>query len=1197
MSNIIKPKRFVGLHAHSGQSVYDGMDPASDHIDYILRNGMDAWALTDHGNMNGFAEAYLHTQKLNKAGANFKFIPGCEMYLHPDLDLWRLDYEIKQAAKKGDKEALKALREQREAIATPLTAVVDEDDDPVDVLVGSDESEGLTVENEEETKSGKFYDPVKRRHHLVVLPRTSEGLQRLFHLVSQGYADGFYRFPRIDYKQLKEAAKGGHLMVSSACIGGNLSYEVFKHLQQVQFDELKADLYDTPGLAQKIRMGIGNAYDQMVDAVGPDAAFLELQFNKLPAQHLVNRALIDFAKQNGIEDKLIVTCDSHYSDPDKWKEREIYKKLGWLNHKQFDPSQIPQSKDELKCELYPKNADQVWETYEYTTREYDFYDDQLVCDAIERTHDIAHELIGDIKPDTSMKLPSWVVPAETTADKELLELCKKGLIERGLADNQEYIDRLKYELTVIRDKEFAQYFLTKKKIIDVAWRHMTVGPGRGSGAGSLVNYVLGITNVDPIEYGLLFERFLDPMRTEYPDIDTDISDRDALLGHLREEFGSDNVVPISNYNKFKIKSLIKDVSRFYGIEFQEVNKALASLERDVKTGRKKTGDEGGFDITLEEALKYSKSTSDFLARNPQIMEPLEALFKQNRALGRHAGGVIISENVKERMPLIQTKGELQTPWVEGMTAKQLEPFGWVKFDLLGLETLRMFEMAIELILKKEGNPNPTFEDVKQWFDENLDPKRVDFNDQQVYENVYHVGRWAGIFQCTQQGAQALFKRAKPKSLTDIAALTSIYRPGPLSAKVDKTYIAAKKNPSSVDYGHPLIRQCLEDTFGHIVFQEQAMALCNVVAGIPKVELNKVRKMMKPGGSSGENVAKAKALKERFINGAVENGVPHRTAEELYEKILYFSGYGFNKSHAVSYAINSFYCAWFLTYHEEEWVSAYLEAMSSNPKKLAKALSEVKALGYKVSRIDINTSADRWTCVNGKTLVPSFASVKGIGDSAMKEIMENRPYRSVDDLFWNEDGSWRHSKLNKKAVQVLLQLRAFESLEWRDWFSSYRQFHDLVIDNWNDIKKSTKKEPLKGKNRLRELALESEPDREWSIGELAQHSLSLMGTVNVAALLPDEYLDRLDAKGVKSIDDFANEDLYWFMVNDVSFRRTKKNKPYALISVLGTSGQKHRIFVWNTPENAAINEYSVAAAQLQYGDFGFSTRWNKLISLS
>jgi DNA polymerase III subunit alpha len=1197
LSSIIKPNRFVGLHAHSHSSTYDGMDPASEHIDYILKNGMDAWALTDHGHMNGFAEAYLHTENLKKAGANFKFIPGCEMYLHPDLDMWRLDYEIKQAAKKGDKAALKSLREQREAIVTPLTAVVDEDDDPIDILVGDDESEGLTVENEEETKSGKFYDPIKRRHHLVVLPRTSEGLQRLFHLVSQGYADGFYRFPRIDYKQLKEAAKGGHLMVSSACIGGNLSYEVFKHLQQVQFDELKTDLYDTPGLAQKIRNGIGNAYDQMVDAVGADAALLELQFNKLPAQHLVNRALIDFAKQNGIEDKLIVTCDSHYADPEHWREREIYKKLGWLGSKKFDPDMLPSSRDDLKCELYPKNADQVWETYKYTSQGHDFYDDRLICDAIERTHDIAHEMIGDIKPDTSMKLPSWVVPADTTADKALLELCKKGLIERGLANRQDYIDRLKYELTVIRDKEFAQYFLTKKRITDVAWQHMFVGPGRGSGAGSLVNYVLGITNVDPIEYGLLFERFLDPMRTEYPDIDTDISDRDALLGYLRDDFGSDNVVPISNYLKFKIKSLIKDVSKFYGIEFQEVNKALAPLEREVQTARRRVGGDPIADITLEEAMIHSPSTRAFLESHPEIMEPLGVLFKQNRALGRHAGGVIISERVKERMPLIQTRGELQTPWVEGMSAKQLEPFGWVKFDLLGLETLRMFEMAIELILKKQGNPTPTFTDIKHWFDKHLDPKQIDFDDQKVYKNVYHAGKFAGIFQCTQQGAQSLFKRAKPQSITDIAALTSIYRPGPLSAKVDKTYIEAKRNPSNVDYGHPLIKECLGDTFGHIVFQEQAMALCHIVAGIPKMELNKVRKMMKPGGSSDENVEKAKALKERFISGAVSNGIATHVAEDLYEKILYFSGYGFNKSHAVSYAINSFYCAWFLTYHEEEWVSAYLEAMSSNPKKLAKALSEVKSLGYRISRIDINTSAEHWSCTSDKLLVPSFSSVKGIGDSAVKEIMENRPYSSVEDIFWNENGSWRHSKLNKKAMQVLLQLRAFESIPWQEWFASYKQFHDLVIDNWSNIKKSTKSDPHKGKNHLRELTLQCQEQSEWGIKELAQHSLNLMGTVNVAALLPEEYMQKLEDRGVRSIDEYEVEDLYWFMVTEVAKKKTKKGKDYLLISVLGTSGQKHKIFVWNAPEHAVMTEYSISAAQLSHGDFGFSTRWNKLINLT
>ena len=354
---------------------------------------------------------------------------------------------------------------------------------------------------------------------------------------------------------------------------------------------------------------------------------------------------------------------------------EIYKKLGWLNSRELDPSQIPSSRDELKCELYPKNAEQVWETYGTTTSQYDFYDDEIIRDAIERTHDIAHNMIGEIKPDTSMKLPSYVIPEGKTAQQALVDLCKKGLIERGLAEKQEYVERLKYELGVIREKKFSQYFLTMKRIIDIAWKTQIVGPGRGSGAGSLVNYVLGITNVDPIKYGLLFERFLDPMRIEYPDIDTDFADRDGLIDELRNEFGGENVIPISNYNTFKLKSLIKDVSRFYGVEFQEVNKALSTLDADVKSGRKGDDSEATFDISLDEALKYSTATREFLEQHPEIQLPLEVLYKQNKALGRHAGGVIVSENIKERMPLIKAKGELQTPWVEGMTAKQLEQIG------------------------------------------------------------------------------------------------------------------------------------------------------------------------------------------------------------------------------------------------------------------------------------------------------------------------------------------------------------------------------------------------------------------------------------------------------------------------------------------------------------------------------------------
>ena len=357
---MVRPNRFVGLHAHDGFSTFDGLDYPQDHIDYVRANGMDAFAITNHGHMNSFAHAYLHVQKLNKAGANFKFIPGCEMYVHPDLNVWQTEYELNRAKKRGDDSEIQRLLRIKEELASPLFAVVDGDDEIVDV--GTSEA-GLTIENEDETKSAKFFDPIKRRHHLVVLPRTSVGLQRLFHLVSRGYKEGFYRFPRVDYSMIKEAAKGGHLMLSTACLGGPLSYEVFRQIQGVEFDDLSPNLLNNNSLMEKVMTGVGNGYQMLVDSVGNDAVMLELQFNKLNAQHLVNRALIEFANRNGLEDKLIVTCDSHYSNPDHWKEREIYKKLGWLNYKSMNPEEIPQSKDDLKCELYPKNADQVWDSF------------------------------------------------------------------------------------------------------------------------------------------------------------------------------------------------------------------------------------------------------------------------------------------------------------------------------------------------------------------------------------------------------------------------------------------------------------------------------------------------------------------------------------------------------------------------------------------------------------------------------------------------------------------------------------------------------------------------------------------------------------------------------------------------------------------------------------------------------------------
>jgi len=1193
-----RPERFVGLHAHSGFSTFDGLSYPQDHIDFVRNNNMSAWALTDHGHMNGFAHAYLHAQKLNKAGANFKFIPGCEMYVHPDLDVWRLDYEIKQAAKRGDASALKMLREEREKIQTPLVAITDGDDEIVDIAV---DTAGQTIENEEETKSGKFFDPIKRRHHLVVLPRTSVGLERLFGLVSQGYSEGFYRFPRVDYKMIKEASKGGHLMLSTACLGGPLSYEVFKHLQGIEFDNLCPSLLDDQTVMEKVMLGIGNSYGHLVDSVG-DATFLELQFNRLPAQHLVNRALIEFANRNSLQDRLIVTCDSHYSSPDHWKERELYKKLGWLNYKDIGPDSLPNAKEDLKCELYPKNAEQVWDSFLETTKEFDFYNSEDVCNAIERTHDIAFDMIGDINPDCSMKLPSYTIPEGKTADQALIEAAKIGIVEKDLHKKPEYLSRLKEELKIIADKKFSEYFLTTKAIIDLAKTEMRVGPGRGSGAGSLVNYVLGITDVDPLKYGLLFSRFMDPTRTDFPDIDTDVGDRDKLLELLRNKFGKDNIVPISNYNRFQLKSLVKDISRFYGIEFQKVNKALGPLDKDIRRGlkRDKVNINGPVTPTLEWALEYSESFRTLAEEHPEIIDHIGVLFQQNKSLGRHAGGVIVSERVKERMPLILSKGELQTPWVEGASYKHLEHFGWIKFDLLGLETLRIIDRAIELILqRKHGIESPTYSDVTEWFENNMSNESLDFDDQEAYK-IYADAKWAGVFQCTNHGAQQLFKRAKPTSIEEIAALTAIYRPGPLAMKIDKKYLKSKANPEEVIYKHPLLEEILAPTFGHIVFQEQTMAIVNRVAGIPLEECNSVRKMMKPQQSSGDAAKKAKALESRIISGFVDNGMDLHDANELYDDIMKFTAYSFNKSHAVSYAINSYYCAWMMTYYEEEWLCAYLESMEGNADKRAKAFSEVASLGYKIVPLDINEAQKSWTILDGKRFMPSFMSCKGVGEAAVDEIIANRPYTNIKSMLWTDEGKWRHSRFNKKALESLIKVRAFDSMDTLVGentacdFESYKHMLETLVPNWSSIKKSLKRNPWEGYDNFVKAREDNRGLQEFSKNEIILNENSLFGYVSPETIITEDQIQKLYSKNIRPIGEWDKEWLYWFVPTQVTPKRTKNGKYYLRMKVTSNDGNSEWLNCWGWNGRTAVEPYTICVAVIQsQADWGKSCRWSKL----
>jgi DNA polymerase-3 subunit alpha len=693
------PKRFVGLHAHDGFSTFDGMGLPKEHFEFVRNNTKEeletpALAITNHGHMNSYAHAYLYARDLNKAGNRFKFLPGCELYVHPNLAEWHTT-KVAKELESTDKE---------------------------------DTEHGSTVENEEETKSNKYLNPIGRKHHLVVLAKHSQGLEHLFSIVSRGYLEGFYKKPRVDYSWLKPFK--GEFIASTACIGGPLSYDIYSEFSSVAFDVsdvedaskglyLGPHLVDDPIVLDRVLRKVENTIDRLVDVIGQENLFLELQFNRLSAQHLTNRILIEASHRTGIP--LIATADSHYCKPEIWRERAIYQKLGWMNYTDYDPSAIPQSIDQLKAELYPKNAKEMWESYQKTGpgAGYRFYDDGLVRDAIERTHDIAFQAIGDVSPDTSVKLPSWSVPKGKTAIQALVELCNDGMRQKGLDGSmqpwtrkkpqQTYDERLKYELEIIDEKKFSEYFLTMKAIIDVAADRMLIGVARGSAAGSLVNYVLGITQIDPIEYDLIFERFINPIRAEFPDIDSDFADRDLLIKLLKDTFGELNVIPISNYNGFQLKSLMKDVSRFFhqeeddGLSFQNVNSILASLDDEVRNKVLKQGDDKNlFELKLEDCIEHSPRFKELWDSHPEIQKAISVILHENKSLGKHAGGVIISERIPERMPLITSKKEVQTPWVEGMHYKHLNELGYIKYDLLGLETLRIIQRCIELIIKRHS---------------------------------------------------------------------------------------------------------------------------------------------------------------------------------------------------------------------------------------------------------------------------------------------------------------------------------------------------------------------------------------------------------------------------------------------------------------------------------------------------------------
>ena len=1122
---------FAGLHAHSvAGSPFDGLGYPQEHMDFAHENGSDALALTDHGNMNGFAYQVLHAKKMMKEGKDFKPIFGVEAYFLPSITDWKMEYQKAKEDKKRQKEIEK--------------------------------QKGMSFENEGASKQA-VKNILNRRRHLILLAQNQEGLNNIFSMVSKSQsADNFYRFPRMDYDLLSQHSSG--VIAASACLGGVYAGNYWENREAGKDAVLKAMRETT---------------HRMLDIFG-DRWYGELQWHAAPEQHELNKYIIQMHKEFGIE--LISTADSHYPNQDAWKDRELYKRLGWLGkgRPEWLSMELPIEVAEIGYELYPKNGDEMWQSYKHYSEKVGVsYDDRLIAASIERTHDIAHNRIERFTPDNTVRLPEFVVPTGFTADAALAKLTIQGLKDRNLLDN-EYINRLRHEVDVIAERGFSKYFLTMKAISDEAMEGQLTGPGRGSAAGSLAAYVLGITQVDPIKYKLLFSRFLRKDAKDYPDIDYDVSDPMELKETLIDKWGKTTVVPISNFNTLQLRSLVKDISKFYDVPFAEANAVTSRMMKEAMPLAKKAhGIKAGVYVpTFEEVMEYSDTLKRFLEKYPHIKDHVHVLYGQVRSTSRHAGGVVVGEDLDMYMPLINSGGVTQTPWSEGQNVRHLETMGFIKFDVLGLASLRMIETCVRHILKRHcNNPNPTFEDVQGYYNENLHPDVIDFSNQEVYKNIFHKGKWAGIFQFTEKGAQNFCQKTKPESIIDLAAITSIYRPGPLSAGVDKMYVKAKSEPEDIEYPHELVKEVTEETYGFLIFQEQIAMLAHKLGNnITLDEGNALRKLLVKKGTGEKNDEK-EDIKRRFIEGSASKGLSRGAAEEMWATFEYFSGYGFNKSHAISYSILSYQCGWLLNYYPAEWTAAFLDKEPEGRKE--KAIGIAKRHGFGIQPLNINQSGKVWEISDdGKVLIQPLTSIKGLGDAAMQQIIDNRPFNNIEEFLFNENITY--SKLNKRALDVLCRGGALDCL-MDERFAGGKHFWSAVaVDR-----------PRKEKNLLDNIVRYA-PEGEFSDEEKIEYLTDLTGIFPIGLVITDSIRESLEERYVPPISEHDPDlELVWFIPRKVITKKTKNGKNYYLVEVIDSNSALTAIKCWGVkPERDKIHINRPYMAKLQYDDqWGFSTR--------
>ncbi|ENA2871657.1 DNA polymerase III subunit alpha [Campylobacter upsaliensis] len=830
----------------------------------------------------------------------------------------------------------------------------------------------------------------RQRFHLCLYAKNEIGYKNLMYLSSQSYIHGLYYYPRINKKLLEKHSEG--LICSSACLQGEVNW----HL----------NIYNE----RNVRFG-AKGYEAAKEAalwykrVFGDDFYFEIMRHGINDQRAIDDDIIRLSKELDI--KIIATNDTHYTFKERAEAHEVFMCIG-MGKRLNDPDRMHHSVKEF----YVKTSEQMSELF------------ADIPEAISNTQDLANKCnlelkLGDPTPPNFKFTREYAKEFDITLPQEKVEfsfenddlvfeyLCRKGLEERlkfvDEGKHDEYKARLETEIKIIKEMKFSGYMLIVHDFIKVAKdKNIPVGPGRGSAAGSLVAYALKITDIDPLPYNLLFERFLNPERVSMPDIDVDFcrDRRDEVIDYVIDKYGSDKVAQVSTFNKLLAKGVIRDVARVLDISLQDVDEFIKLVPEELK-------------ITLDEAYEKEPKIKEFIEKHPkgkELWEYAKALEGLNRNAGMHAAGLVISnESLWNKTPLFRQSKNDERHLITQYSKDHLEDVDLIKFDFLGLKTLTLIHNAIKLI--------------KERYNKDIVWESIDVNDSKVYKTI-QSGNTLGIFQIESDGMQSLNARLKPENFEDLIAVLALYRPGPMESGMLDDFIDRKHGLKKIIYPFDVLKEVLEPTYGVIVYQEQVMQIVQIIGGFSLGGADVVRRAM--GKKDPEKMAK---LKDEFANGAEKQGYNRAKAEDLWELIVKFAGYGFNKSHSAAYGLITFQTAYLKTYYPSEFMAALLTSEQNKIENVAMYIEEMKKMNIKLLPPRINKAISEFSAIKQEdgteAIVYGLGAIKSVGRPAIENILElrskNGDFKDLHDFLSKIDTA----KINRRTLEGFIKAGSFD----------------------------------------------------------------------------------------------------------------------------------------------------------------------------